>query len=148
MRGDRAHISARSTHVLRLGNETYTWSDERSQGGKLDLPPSDERTLFAPSVDYVYRAAPCRDRGKPKTKGTVDGHPFVNYECQDALDGSTRTYYFRDGSPRLPDQGDDRLSRPYGDHVHGKIPRSSRDDPGFEARAARRHHVQPLKIGT
>jgi len=94
MRGDRAHISARSTHVLRLGTETYTWSDERSQGGKLDLPPSDERTLFGPSLDYVYRAAPCRDRGKQKTKGTVDGHPFVNYECQDALDGSTRTYYF------------------------------------------------------
>jgi len=94
MRGDRVLVTARSTHVLRIGDETYTWSDDRVQGGKLDLPPSDERTLFAPSMDYLYRASACRDRGTRKTSGTVDGHPFVNYECQEPSDGSRRTYYF------------------------------------------------------
>ena len=94
MRGDRAHISVRTTHVLRIGKETYSWSDDGAKGIKLDLPPSDERTLFTASVDWIYRAAPCRAQGRPKTSGTVDGHPFVNFECQDSVDGSTRTYYF------------------------------------------------------
>jgi hypothetical protein len=94
MRGDRAHVSARSTHVLLLGKDTYSWSDERPEGLKLDLPPADERTRLGPSVDYVHRAAPCRDRGKQNNKGTVDGHPFVSFQCHEDADDSTRTYYF------------------------------------------------------
>jgi hypothetical protein len=93
MRGDRALITSRSVHILRLGKETYSWSDGRTQGGKFDLPPADERTLLVPSTDYVFRAGPCRDRGKQNNRGTHDGHPFVSYECQEDSDGSTRTYF-------------------------------------------------------
>ena len=93
MRGNRTLITSRSVHILRLGKETYSWSDGRSQGGKVELPPADERSLLVPSVDYVVRAGPCRDRGKQNNRGTQDGHPFVSYQCQEDSDGSTRTYH-------------------------------------------------------
>jgi len=93
MKGDRAHIVSGSTHVVRRGKETYSWSDGGSGGARLELPAADERGLFAPSVDYVRRSGPCRDKGKEITRGVQDGHPFVSYECLEESDGSTRTYH-------------------------------------------------------
>jgi hypothetical protein len=79
---------------LRLGTEIYSWREETDKGAKWELPPAtDERDLVVPSVDYVFRAAPCRDHGKKYNSGTIEGHRFVGYECHDEGDGSRRIVY-------------------------------------------------------
>jgi len=80
--------------VLRLGTEIYSWREGTDKGAKWELPPAtDERDLVVPSVDYVFRAAPCRDHGKKYNSGTIDGRRFVGYECHDEGDGSRRIVY-------------------------------------------------------
>jgi hypothetical protein len=41
----------------------------------------------------MLKAAPCRANGKKGNTGTIDGHPFVRFEC-DASDGTHRIYYY------------------------------------------------------
>ena len=148
MRGDRAHFTSRSIHILRLGKETYSWSDGRSQGGKLDQRPADERSLFTPLVDYVFRAGRCRDRGKQNNRGTFDGHPFISYQCQDDSDGSTRTYFLATDRQDFPINArivyPDRTIITYTAkslEVPGSIP-----DSKFELPAGVR--FEPMKIGS
>lgn len=97
LRNDRALISADVAgdriKVLRLGTEIYSWREGTDKGLKWELPPADERSMIVPSVDYVFRAAPCRDRGKKYNSGTFSQHPFVGYECRDEEDGSKRIVY-------------------------------------------------------
>jgi len=148
MRGDRALITSGSVHVLRLGKETYSWSEGRSKGVKLDLPSADERTLFAPSVEYVFRAGPCRDRGKQNNRGTHDGHPFLSYQCQDDSDGSTRTYYLATDLQDFPVRAlivyPDRTTVTYtakSAEVPGSFPDSKFDLPASVA-------FEPIRIGS
>jgi hypothetical protein len=98
LRKDRALIGADvagdRVRVLRLGPQTYSWRESYEKGLKWELASTaDERELIVPSVDYVFRAAPCRDHGKKLTSGTFDGHPFVGYECPDETGGTKRVVY-------------------------------------------------------
>ncbi len=80
--------------VLRLNNETYSWKEGDSKGLHWIGLPTDERRLVAPSVDYMYRAEPCRTAGKKLNSGTIDGHPMTSYACVDAADDTRRVYSF------------------------------------------------------
>lgn len=93
--GDRALIrgeaGADRINVLRLGPEIYSWREGDRRGLKWVLAAtSDERALIVPSVDYVFRAAACRDHGSKYNSGTFDGHPFVGFQCRDETGGTKR----------------------------------------------------------
>ena len=98
MKGDKALIThpASGSDELRIlidGNTTYGWRVGEPKGLKYESPSTDERTMFLPSIDYMLKAEPCRAHGKKGNTGTIDGHPFVRYEC-DASDGTHRIYYY------------------------------------------------------
>jgi hypothetical protein len=99
LKGDRALIGATvgggdQIRVLIVGGDAYSWREGQPKGLKFDSPSTDERTLFVPSVDFVFKAGACRASGKKGTTGTIDGHPFVRYDCDVPSDSTKRVYYF------------------------------------------------------
>jgi hypothetical protein len=97
MKGNTALITqtvgSDQVRVLIDGDTTYGWRVGQPKGLKYDSPSTDERTMLVPSIDFMLKAPACRAKGKKGNTGTIDGHPFVRYEC-DASDGTHRVYYY------------------------------------------------------
>jgi len=107
MKSDRALIGATvgggdRIRVLRLGPDAYSWKEGETKGLRFEAPSSDERHLFVPSVDWIRKAAPCREGGRKSTSGTMNGHPFVRYDCEEKSDGTKRVYYFATDLQEFP----------------------------------------------
>ena len=106
MEDDRALITATvndgdEVRVLTIGSDGHAWVDGRTNGKAFSALDPDERTMDIPSVDFAFRAADCRGRGRRVTTGTFDRHPFVRYDCVDA-DSTKRIYYYATDLQNFP----------------------------------------------
>ena len=142
MRSDRALITSRSIHVLRLGK------------GDLFLV---RRTI----AGWEVRSAACRRAdslralrrlrlsrrslsrpGKAEQSGHSRRPPLPQLPMPGRLRWQHEDVLLRDGSSRLPGSRADCLSRSHDRDLYGEVSRGSWLVSGFEVRAARRHRVR------